>query len=139
MRTFGGTMDLDRMNQHYSLVRDLHNMEEDRAGLEARAMKHSRIDGMPHGSGGTTQPTEVVGIALAELSQRIDEQKARIARSEIEIEEFITEIPDTMLSLAFRLRYESALPWKQIPDYCPRYMTADAAKAAVFGYIRKHG
>ena len=127
-------MTLERLNEHRDLVLKLHKAMEMVSRLREKAEPHSpSLTGMPHGSGVGDKVADLA-IEIADLEARCDYLKAVIAEDK-EVEDWIVAIPDDMLRLIFRLRFNRGMEWKVVADFVGGHNTEDGIKALAYRFL----
>lgn len=85
------------------------------------------LDGMPKG-GGIGRRVEKVAAQLADLEAAIQQNDAESIRAEIELQRFISTVPDARLRLILRYRFIDGLLWYDVARMISRTETIGAVK-----------
>ena len=127
-------MTLERLNQHFELLRRREETEELLENLRSRAKpKTSSLTGMPRAPG-VRDPVGELAAEMADCQAELDSLAELIQEDEGEIAAFIRSFPDLKMRTIFRLRFLRGLAWCEVADVVRQ--SEAAVKAIAYRYIR---
>ena len=128
-------MTLDELNEHLEMRERLEKAQEMLAFLRAAAQPGAaKLTGMPHPPGVNDKVGDLA-VEIADLSSRIDELTAEIARRELPVKLFIDTCDDDQTRIMLRLRFLRGLSWKEVSQVCGKYTTESSVKSACYRFL----
>jgi len=133
-------MDKAQLQEYRGLVLEIERLKLEREEILAKAENPPKPDGLPHGQGGTSDPTGTVAIKLAAIALIIDDLIAQAVEERQAIEAAISILPAADRCL-IRLRYIDGLSWPRVTEkiYGKRTDFIDRFDGYLRRVFRQHG
>ena len=99
------------LNKLYYLKIDIENIEKEIESIPT--ISSPQLSGMPHGSG-VSNPIVSYVIKKEELTDRLNQKKARYTEELVRIENIIDRIDDPEVRAIARMRFVQCMKWEDI-------------------------
>lgn len=121
----------DRLRQYRYLLREIKLLEEDLLELDTKTQRlTTQLTGMPRGSAGTDRLTDIIARKI-ELREIISERAAWLHQERVELERYVSRVPDSLLRQILALRYFRGLSWTAVGLALGGGNTGNSAKQIV--------
>lgn len=129
-------MTLEKLNQHFELVTELHTAEEMISSLWNAASPGGQVmTGMPH-TPGVKDKVGDLATEIADLETERDQLKAKVDASELELKPFFAAIPDLQTRMVMRLRFLRGMAWKEVATALGGRNSEASVKSICYRYLR---
>lgn len=130
-------MTLKELNQAFWLQQEINGISRQLDEMRERAssIPSAGFDNMPHGNRPRISRTERQAIEIAELENRLNEQKAAREDALARITEYINALQDAKLRYFCRLRFLNGLSWEEISQQINDRCTGSAVRKYVTRYL----
>lgn len=132
-------MTLRELSQLYYLEKEIDENQRCLEKLRQKGIGSPEISGMPHGSGGTSGPTERLAVELTDLEAIVSAQRIQAIHEEARIRRFIADIPRSRTRLAFTYRFIDMLSWEGVASVLGPSNTAESVRKLCYRYLRETG
>lgn len=125
----------DRLRQYRRLLREIKLLEEDLLELDAMTQRlTAQLTGMPRGGPGADRLTDIIARKI-ELRDIISERAAWLHQERVELERYVSRVPDSLLRQILALRYFRGLSWTAVGHALGGGNTADSAKKYLYRWF----
>ena len=131
-------MTLSDLNLHLDMVTQLHAAREILQNAQARILGAQQFDDMPHAHEAARR-TENLSIFLDSRRREVERLEKIVARSEISVRDFISEITDPRTRAIFELRYLCGMSWDDVACMIGGGNTFDSVRMRVYRYLDSTG
>lgn len=129
-------MTVKELSKLYYLKKLIERDEAKVRRLESRLYPGGmNMSGMPRNPSPTNKMDEICPD-VADIQIRIEEQKARYAKEEQEIEAYINTVQDYQIRLIMLYRFVDLLTWRQVAQKIGGNNTEDGVRKACYRYIK---
>lgn len=111
-------MTLDELDQLFWLRKEVERLDRRIKAIESQAYNPSSqvLTGMPTEPHSNTSRVEKYAVELTDLRDILEKRKMECKELVVQIEKFISSIPDSLTRLAFSYRYVDGLEWNGVAD-----------------------
>lgn len=132
-------MTLKELSQLYWLNREI---EADQRRLEdlqvaAYAPPPPDLSGMPRANGNSRR-VESMAVEITTLQGIIRAKRDQCIYERVRLEQYITDIPDSLTRQIFTLRFVNGLDWAQVAYSIGGGNTPDSVKKTCYRYLRRN-
>lgn len=128
-------MTLQELSHHFKLRERLDRDKELLSSLEAAVAPGGQVlTGMPH-TPGVRDKVGDLAVEIADMKERIRFLESEIAKEELQVEDFIRNIPDEQLRVVFRLRFLRGLTWGEVAGVVGGRNTEEGVKTSCYRYL----
>ena len=125
----------DRLRQYRYLLREIKLLEEELLQLDAKTQHlTAQLTGMPRGSAGADRLTDIIARKI-ELREIISERAAWLHQERVELERYVSRVPDSLLRQILALRYFRGLSWTAVGHALGGGNTAESAKKCLYRWF----
>ena len=130
-------MTLRELSQLYYLEKEISDNEKRLEKLRQKGIGSPELSGMPHGSDGTSGPTERLAVELTDLEAIISAQRIQAIHEEARIRRFIADIPRSRTRLIFTYRFIDLLAWESVASILGPPNTAESVRKLCYRYLKE--
>ena len=108
-------MTIKELSKYHNVKVEIQQLKDNIEELETTIIGSSKITGMPISTnGGNNNPTEKIGIKLAQLKQKLESKKDKLLDELNKIEDFLNTVEDGEIRIIIRKRFLDGKTWKEV-------------------------
>ena len=108
-------MTIKELSKYHNVKVEIQQLKDNIEEIETTIIGSSKITGMPISADvGNNNPTEKIGIKLAQLKQKLESKKDKLLDELNKIEDFLNTVEDGEIRIIIRKRFLEGKTWKEV-------------------------